>query len=373
MSAIRLSRRCRVAIGLAATLLAASAIAPCLLAESAPPAGEPSASPLPVGPPPKIVMEPAPAPASPASAEKGEPAAPASAPSEKAESPAPAADKPGETAPKKPEPPKKFLTPEDYKELPTFSQFDDASWEALLAKGKTLLEDVKDNTFGYDEKAFYWLVAHVNKMPDDLLKPDEETLAYKTLLAVPSMYRGQPVTLRGQYMYVAPFEVTIGALKRDVPKLYECTVRELPMDQVRPMCTVITIENPLTYLKPGDDVLVKGYFYKIREFEGTKGPGHAPLLIAKRLTPETAAEGTETVHTGTPGSGLFSDPYLILMIMVIAIMMIGFFYIKQRNKPKSHARDRRTAVVHKFRLRRPDLAQPPDSNRPGGEGGGPQP
>jgi len=317
MSAIRLST-CRLMMGFAVALLAAWAIAPSLGAESAPAAGhsptaggdpatgEPAASPLPSDPPPKIVMEPAPA-----------PPAPATAPGN--------AGGPGETPAKKPEPPKKMLTPEDYKGLPLFSQYDDATWEALLKKGTTLLGDVKDNTFGYDEKAFYWLVAHVFKMSDDLLKPDAETIAYKTLLAVPSMYRGQPVTLRGQYMYVAPFEVTIEALKKDVPKLYECTVRELPMDQARPMCTVITIENPLTYLRPGDDVLVKGYFYKVRAFEGTKGPGYAPLLIAKRLTPEAEAKGTETVHTGTPGSGLLSDPYLILMIAVIAVMMIGFF------------------------------------------------
>jgi hypothetical protein len=371
MSAIRLST-CRLMMGFAVVLLAAWTIAPCLGAESAPTAGEPAASPLPSGPPPKIVMEPAPAP--PAPTEKAEPAAPAPAPTEKTEAPAPAPVKPGETPAKKPELPKKFLTPEDYKAPPLFSQYDDATWEALLKKGKTLLGDVKDNTFGFDEAAFYWLVAHVFKMSDDLLKPDEETLAYKTLLAVPSMYRGQPVTLRGQYMYVAPFEVTIEALKKDVPKLYECTVRELPIDQVRPMCTVITIENPMTYLKPGDDVLVKGYFYKVRAFEGTKGPGYAPLLIAKRLTPvnpgeETASSGS----TGATGSGVFSDPYLILMIAVIAVMMIGFFYVKLRNKPKVHATNRHPNPVHRFRLRRPDLASPPGDARPGGEGGGPKP
>ena len=330
MSAIRLST-CRLMMGFAVALLAAWAIAPCLGAESAPPAGEPAASPLPSGPPPKIVMEPAPAP--PAPTEKTEAPAPAVSPAKteapappaapaKGEAPAPAAAKPGETPAKKPEPPKKFLTPEDYKAPPLFSQYDDATWEALLKKGKTLLGDVKDNTFGYDEAAFYWLVAHVFKMSDDLLKPDEETLAYKTLLAVPSNFRGQPVTLRGQYMYVAPFEVTIEALKKDVPKLYECTVRELPMDQVRPMCTVITIENPLTYLKPGDDVLVKGYFYKVRAFEGTKGPGYAPMIIAKRLVPVNPGEGTASSgSTGATGSSMWSDPYFLVMIMVIVIMM----------------------------------------------------
>jgi hypothetical protein len=143
------------------------------------------------------------------------------------------------------------------------------------------------------------------------------------------------------------------------------------MDQVRPMCTVITIENPLTYLKPGDDVLVKGYFYKVRAFEGTKGPGYAPLLIAKRLLPENTT--AETPYPGTPGSGVFSDPYLILMIVVIAVMMIGFFYVKQRNRPKVHATNRRPNPVHRFRLRRPDLASPPGDARPGGEGGGPKP
>ena len=323
MSAIHLSTG-RLMTGFAVALLAAWAIAPCLGTESAP--------------------------------------------TEKTEAPAPTTAKPGET------PAKKLLTPEDYKELPLFSQYDDATWEALLKKGQTLLGDVKDNTFGYDEAAFYWLVAHVFKMSDDLLKPDEETLAYKTLLATPSKYRGQIVTLRGQYISVAPFEVTIEALKKDVPKLYECTVRELPMEQVKSLCTVITIESPLTHLQSGDDVLVKGYFYKVRSVRAAEGTNGAPLLIAKRLTPENPGEETASSgSTGVTGGSMWSVPYLIPMIMVIAIMMIGFFYIKLRNRPKVHATNRHPNPVHRFRLRRPDLASSPGDARPGGEGGGPKP
>ena len=164
-----------------------------------------------------------------------------------------------------------------------------ATASALTPDLQKLLADVKDSTFGYDEAAFYRLAGEVGKMPDDLLKPDEETLAYKTLLAVPSNFRGQPVTIRGQYMYVAPFEVNIDSLKKDVPKLYECTVRELPMDQVKPICTVVTIENPLGHLKQGDDVITKGFFYKVRAYEGTKGIGYAPMLVARRLEAALAA------------------------------------------------------------------------------------
>jgi len=352
----------RAMIVLAAALLSASVAASTVRAE----AEAPATGTLPAGQPPKIVMEPVPAPAAPT--EKTEAPAPAASPA-KTEAPAPLAApadaKQGETATTKLEPPKT---------LPNFSPFDSATWEDTIKKGKVLLEDVKDNTFGYDEKAFYWLAAQVNKIPDDMMAPDinAETLAYKMLIAVPSNYRGKPVTLRGCYMYYAPFDVPEG-LKKDVPKLYECTVRELPTDQAKPMCTVVTIENPLTYLKPGDDVLVKGYFYKIRAYEGAKGPGYAPMIIAKRLVPVTAAEGTGTVHTGAPGSGTFSDPYLILMIVVIAVLMIGFFYVKMRNKPKVHATHRRPNPVHRFRLRRPDLASPPGDARPGGEGGGPKP
>jgi hypothetical protein len=279
-------------------------------------------------------------------------------------------------------PPRKILTPEEIKELPLFSRYDDETWQKLLAKGKTLLEDVKDETFGYDEEAFYWLVAHVNKLPPELMKPDSEGVAYKILLSQASALRGTPVTIRGVYMSVAPFNVAIQALRKDAPILYECTIRELPMQEARPIATVITTEDPMTYLRAGDEVLVKGYFYKVRQYQGTKGVGLAPMLVAQRLEPiggmpddAKRAGARSSAARGDSFGGAMADPYLITMIALIVLMAGGFFYIKsrQRSKNAQHATSQRSYRVHKFRLRRPDLPTPPAGGGPGSPSGGPNP
>jgi hypothetical protein len=307
-----------------------------------------------------------------AEAPEAAPAAPAPA------APAPAKAKAGEAATPEtgpaepPRPPaKRILTPEEIKELPVFSRYDAATWDKMLQKGNALLEDVKDNTFGYDEEAFYWLVYHVNRLKPDLLKPDDECVPYPSLVALPSSFRGQPVTLTGRYMSAYKFRVPVLALQKDVPFLFECTLKEHPADQVRPVATVITSEDPTLYLHVGDDVRVKGYFYKVRAYQGTRGEGFAPMLIAQRLEPdEGAAPGSGlTSDTGRRGGGPFSDPYLVMMIAVVIILMIAFVAVRmQLRKPKPHAPRERPNQVHRFRLRRPDRIEPPGTGGGGSEG-----
>jgi len=309
--------------------------------------------------------------AAPSEAQPAEPKAAQAAP------PAPAAaeSKPAEAAPaeaKPAEPPRaparRILTPEEIKELPVFSRYDAATWDKMLQKGNALLEDVKDNTFGYDEEAFYWLVYHVNRLKPDLLKPDEECQPYPTLVALPSSFRGQPVTIRGMYMSAYKFRVPVLALQKDIPFLFECTVKEHPADQLRPVATVITSEDPTLYLHVGDDVRVKGYFYKVRAYQGTKGEGFAPMVIAQRLEPdEGPAPGS---RPGGPGGGPFADPYLVMMIAVVIILIIAFVAVRmQLRKPKPHAPRERPNQVHRFRLRRPDRIEPPGTGGGGSEGG----
>ena len=317
-----------------------------------------------------------------ASAEVGPPAA--TAPEARPEQPpSPEAGPPQGRPPEAktgeaPRPPaRRILTPDEIKELPVFSRYDDATWQKMLEKGNALLGDVKDNTFGYDEEAFYWLVYHVNRLNPELLKPDAEAVPLPTLLALPSSYRGQPVTIRGVYLSAAKFRVPVLALQKDIAYLYECTIKEHPFDQVRPVATVIVSEDPMLYLHVGDDVRVKGYFYKVRAYQGTKGEGFAPMIIGQRLEPEEpAAPGTTiaAAESRRGAGGMLSDPYLVMMIAVVLILMIAFVAVKMHaRKPRPHAPGERPFQVHKFRLRRPDQIEPPGGGGTGGEGGGPKP
>ena len=316
--------------------------------------------------------------AAPSEAQPLEPKAADAAPPAAAPEIKPAEATPPEAKPAEPPRPqaRRILTPEEIKELPVFSRYDAATWDKMLQKGNALLEDVKDNTFGYDEEAFYWLVYHVNRLKPELLKPDDECVPYPSLVALPSSFRGQPVTLTGMYMSAYKFRVPVLALQKDVPFLFECTLKEHPADQVRPVATVITSEDPTLYLHVGDDVRVKGYFYKVRAYQGTKGEGFAPMLIAQRLEPdEGPAPGSGlTGDTGRRGGGPFSDPYLVMMIAVVIILMIAFVAVRmQLRKPKTHAPRERPNQVHRFRLRRPDRIEPPGTGGGGSEGSGPKP
>ena len=241
----------------------------------------------------------------------------------------------------------------------------DIAWE----KGDALLSDVKDNTFGYDEEAFFWVLYKVTKTPPEILKPDEEMMRYSTLLAMPSSHRGHLVTLRGVYLSAAPIRMPVLALQRAIPMFYECNVREEPANQVRPLATVIVIDDPMQYLQAEDSVRVTGYFYKIRQYEGNKGIGFAPMIIAQRLEPET---GPVAPVSGGASALPYSDQMRLgVMFAVLAALVIGFFFVRQYIRPKSHATSK--PQVHKFRLRRPDRVEPPGGGGPGGEGGGQKP
>ena len=293
--------------------------------------------------------------------------------------PAPAApapqdeNKPTEAKPLK-APARRTLTPEEIRQLPVFTRLDDATLQEILEKGKALLGDVKDNAFGYDEEAFYWLLHLVSRLKPDLLKPDAEPLPYSALLATPSLYRGEPVTIRGAYLTVEKHRVPALALQKDVPFIYPCTVKEHPADENRPLATVIVTEDPTTYLRSGDDVYVKGYFYKIRRYQGTRGEGFAPMIIAQRLVPADQTSAAEAPPTGDRHTGAFSDPTFMIALGIIAVLMGAFITLRVLiRKPKHDGTDKRSTRVHKFRLRRPDRPTPAAGSGPGGAGGGPKP
>ncbi len=251
---------------------------------------------------------------------------------------------------------------EKRREPPILHRFDIA-WE----KGDALLSDVRDNTFDYNEEAFFWVLYKVTKTPPEILKPDEETMRYSTLLAMPSSHRGHLVTLRGVYLSAAPIRMPVLALQRAIPMFYECIVH--PENQERPLATVIVIDDPMQYLRAEDSVRVKGYFYKVRQYQGVKAIDSSPMIIAQRLEPDT---GPVAPASGGASAFPYSDQMRLgVMFAVLAALVIGFFFVRQYIRPKSHAKSQ--PQVHKFRLRRPDRVEPPGGGGPGGEGGGQKP
>jgi len=258
---------------------------------------------------------------------------------------------------------------EDIRDLPLLRRYD-----LPFEKGEALLNDVKDETFGYDESAFWWVVSQVEHLPPETFEPKEITAGFPQLLALPKSYRGKLVTIRGMYLTCAPFETPVLAIRKDIPTLYECNIRELPIEEERPVATVICIENPMDYLFRGDIVKVRGFFYKVRAYQGSKGPGLAPMLITRRLVPEgRRLPGAAGEKGGVGRSLLAAGSTTCVVLMVAAILVLGglYFYLRVKTKASPHAPRERTG--HRIRLRRPGGDQPAGDTRPGDEGGRPQP
>jgi len=278
-----------------------------------------------------------------------------------------AADEPsGEAAVAAPELPKgqKMMRLEDIKDLPPLRRYD-----LPLEKGEQFLADVEDNTFGYDESAFWWIVHLVSQLPDEAFKPGDVTNGFSQLIAMPSSYRGKPVTIKGAYMSCAPFETPVLAIRKDVPTLYEVNIRELPLVQERPVATVIVIDNPMDYLHKTDMVTVRGYFYKVRRYRNLEGgEGFAPMLISKRLvrTEATAASGPSSTVD-------LSGSNILLVFAIAAILALGVVYVFLRYKTKATPHAASSGLRHRFNLRRPDRDKPAGRGGPPGDDGGPQP
>ena len=252
--------------------------------------------------------------------------------------------------------------PEESRGLPVLKRYE-IPWE----KGEALLGDVKDETFGYDEAAFYWMVSVVNKLPAERMKPDEEGVAYMQLLSTPSSYRGKPVTIRGVYASVTPWDVPVLALQKDIPKLYTCYLKEHPAGEAEPFATVVTLEDPRLDFRPTDDVAVKGYFYKVRKYEDQEGTVHrGPMLVAQRLEHDVPGAQPAGKPFGTLGP---YGPMLVIFGAILLILIIAFLFVRRIGRPANYAT--RGRLPRRIRLRRPDRPGPFGPGGPGGETSGP--
>jgi hypothetical protein len=255
------------------------------------------------------------------------------------------------------------MTREEVLELPIFKRFD-IPWE----KGEALLGDVKDKTYDYDEAAFYWLVAQVRQLPAPLFRPDDEDTPYEQLLATPSSYRGKPVTVRGLYAAVTPWRVPVLALAKEVPYLYTCHLKEPPGRPAQPIATVVVLEDPMRRFRRGDEVRVKGYFYKVRLYADAEGTERlAPMLVGRGLEPDTGGERPDRL-IAEPGGG---QAWLPLAAALLVILIVAFYLVRRLGRPKRDADH--TRLPHRIRLRRPDRPFPAEDGGPGGPQGGQEP
>ena len=260
--------------------------------------------------------------------------------------------------------------PAELREPPILRRFD-VPLDVSIEYAERLLGDVRDETFGYDESAFYWLASVVSRLPADLMGPDEETTPYEQLLATPSAFRGKPVTITGVYATVSPWNVPVEALAKNLPRLYTVNLKEPPGGPASLIATVVVVDDPRTAFLPGDAVKVKGYFYKVRQYQDFEGMIRvAPMLVARRLEAD-AGRASRLAGPAADGPLMSLGPYgsvAVFMAAALIILIVALVYVRRMGRRSSDAN--RPVLPHRIRLHRPDRPGPAAPGRPGGESGG---
>ncbi len=157
-----------------------------------------------------------------------------------------------------------------------------AQGEDVLAHARTLLLDVRDNVFSFDDEAFYEFCRYVRHHAPPVVFPieaSEPAVPWKFMLERPSDYRGRLVTIEGVLQARTAFEVS-GPGREGIGTLYQC---ELSEHGTRSLCAAVTVDDP------GDipirsRVRATGFFIKVRGYVTNAGDsGAGPLLVARRL------------------------------------------------------------------------------------------
>jgi hypothetical protein len=210
-------------------------------------------------------------------------------------------------------------------QLPSFKNQD-----IDLSKGETLLDDVRDHTFGVDDAAFYWLVEAVNALPASRFAPEppDKQVTIGKLCEFPRTYRGQPVTLS---LMVGKVEKFGPSLKHAVgiKDLWVIEAYQTPFVGEAPVCEIILTENPGN-VDPQTPFLVRGYFYKVRSYDKLHDDGdiwvhQSPLIIAKTI---------EVIPPATEINGSFTDAFngknsSLALGGVIALVLVLFMLARR--------------------------------------------
>jgi len=292
---------------------------------------------------------PAPVPATPEAEKAAEPTpAPAAAKEKSAEEPVtvkgPAVKLlkkqpvPGDPLPTLPDP--KFVPSEVMPETPPWPSDHDLpilkQYKIDWQRGDALLEDVQDYEFefetgkvSHDAAALYFLLQVTRQLPVEAFAPasEENETSQEALLSQPDEYRGVPVTVSGVVEKVSWFDVprsnVVGLDRFWVVDIYQQVGGLEP-----PWFTIVLSQDPGT-LSKGDRIRVKGYFFKIRQWEsGSYNPTtkvgrqyiyNAPILVGrtyKLLSHQTKAPAEDSQAIGLMIGGMVGLGILAFMVVL---------------------------------------------------------
>ncbi len=202
-----------------------------------------------------------------------------------------------------------------------------------LEKIDTLLKDVQDGTYTFDEPALYSLVKVCYALSRKAFQPDgpDEEVSFGQLLAMPGGFRGKAVTVSGRVGGVARWEAPHPEVT-GVDHFWKIEMFRPARGNVAEVATLLVVENPGS-LGQGDDIRAKAYFYKIRKYEKEhydpdSGEGqvyiyNCPLLIGRHAKVVDAGGETEVAD---PKVALFEVAIAAAMVVLVAIV---FFFVRR--------------------------------------------
>lgn len=143
--------------------------------------------------------------------------------------------------------------------------------------GPSLLAAVRDDSFNFDEPAFYWLLRRAHREAGERAANEQPT-PWRFLLERPSEYRGRRVVVEGFVLSSLEYEIL-----REGRSLGKVIQTELSESGTRGLCTIVTTGNRQP-LPIGARIRGAAWFLKARRFTTTTGQtASAPLLVGNQI------------------------------------------------------------------------------------------
>lgn len=192
-----------------------------------------------------------------------------------------------------------------------------------FSEGMALLESVKDDTFAFDDDAFYWFCRRLRDDPNALggsICDSESVTPWRFLMERPSDYRGRKVCIEGTLMLEQPAYEVAGR-----PGVGRLRQLELGTHDSNAVATLILLD-PSAVVSKRSLIRATAVFIKVRAFRtASGGVSSGPLLIANTV---------EVVEPGRNRSGSADglDARRILPWMAgITLLLFGVMVAIRRN------------------------------------------
>lgn len=215
-------------------------------------------------------------------------------------------------------------------DLPVLKRYN-IDWE----RADALLTDIRDHEFDFenatvehDAAALYYLLRVAATLPSEAFQPappDQET-RHEELLSMPQSYRGVPVTVSGVVSKVSDFDIpqsdAVGQKKFWVVDIFQ----EIK-GTVAPVFTVVLAADPGA-LARDDRIRVKGYFFKIRDYDSPEySPETKTTDVYRYQSPMIVGRDYQLMprdilaRSGATSSGLLIGGVLGLMVLAVMVLL----------------------------------------------------